>query len=54
LSDDEFEQKLAEEVAGQGEDQGSEGSEGSQEEIERAKTLELASKLHLTLPSGHF
>ena len=51
LSDDEFEQKLAEEMAGQDEDQ---GSEGSQEEIERAKTLELASKLHLTLPSGHF
>jgi len=51
LSDDEFEQKLAEEMVGQDEDQ---GSEGSQEEIERAKTLELASKLHLTLPSGHF
>jgi ATP-dependent DNA helicase len=42
LSDDEFEQKLAEEIAVQDEDQ---GSEGSPEEIERAKTLELASKL---------
>jgi ATP-dependent DNA helicase len=41
LSDDEFEQRLAVEMAGQDEDQ---GSEGSQEEIERAKTLELASK----------
>jgi ATP-dependent DNA helicase len=40
LSDDEFEQKLAEEMEGQ--DEG-EGSEGSQEDIERAKTLELAS-----------
>lgn len=40
LSDDEFEQKIAVEMAGQDEDQ---GSEGSQEEIERAKTLELAS-----------
>lgn len=49
LSDDEFEQKLAEEMTSQEEDQ---GSEGSQEEIERAKTLELASKTtslwHLT------
>jgi ATP-dependent DNA helicase len=47
LSDDEFEQKLAEEIAGQDEDQ---GSEGSQEEIERAKTLELASEFSLTFP----
>jgi ATP-dependent DNA helicase len=47
LSDDEFEQKLAEEMAGQDEDQ---VSEGSQEEIERAKTLELASKLLFSLP----
>ncbi|PMD23354.1 hypothetical protein NA56DRAFT_569003 [Hyaloscypha hepaticicola] len=41
LSDDEFEQKLAEEIAVQDEDQ---GSEGSPEEIERAKTLELAKR----------
>ncbi len=41
LSDDEFEKKLADEMADQEEDQ---GSEGSREEIERAKTLELASK----------
>ncbi len=49
LSDDQFEQKLAEEIAAQDEDQ---GNEGSPEEIERAKTLELASKLPLPYASA--
>lgn len=41
LSDDEFERKLAEEMVGKDEDI---ASEGSAEDIERARTLELASK----------
>lgn len=42
LSDDEFEQKLAEELAV--EDNQEETIQGSEEEVERAKTLELASE----------
>jgi ATP-dependent DNA helicase len=43
LSDDEFEQRLAEEMAQEDRSQDA-SSDGSPEEIERAKTLELASK----------
>jgi hypothetical protein len=43
LSDDEFEKKLAEELAQP--DDAESGDDISQEERERAKTLELASKL---------
>jgi len=45
LSDDEFEQKLAEEMAEKGDEEMA--GEGNQEEIEREKTLELASELTL-------
>jgi ATP-dependent DNA helicase len=41
LSDDEFERRLAEELNNKGDD---EVSDQSNEEVERAKTLELASK----------
>ncbi len=46
LSDDEFEKKLAAEMTEHGEEV---ASEGSQEEIERALTLELASEYVILL-----
>lgn len=47
MSDDEFEAKLADELADEGEDDGSTDVSLSPEEMERAETLEIASKFTL-------
>lgn len=46
MCDDEFEAKLAEELGSEDEEEEEEDELRSPEEIERAQTLELASKLH--------